>query len=141
VALAAMIGLLTSTPASGRHILAAGEMLELGPSSAELHREAGRAAAAAGNLDWIIGVQGAAENLVRGAIEAGHAPTRTIFCATSVEAGAFVEKLMGQGDVLLVKGSRGVKMERIVEALDSRFARPQAEPAASVASGTLKERG
>jgi hypothetical protein len=46
---------------------------------------------------------------------------------------------MERGDVLLVKGSRGVKMEFIVEALDSRFARANAEPAASFASGTPKE--
>ncbi len=140
VALAAMVELLTSTPATGRHILAAGEMLELGPSSAELHREAGRAAAATGKLSWIIGVRGDAENFVRGAIEAGHPAAQAKFCASSAEAGAFLEKLMERGDVLLVKGSRGVKMERIVEALDSRFARPSAEPAASVASGAPKER-
>ncbi len=47
---------------------------------------------------------------------------------------------MEPGDLLLVKGSRGVKMERIVEALDSRFARPSAEPADSVSSGAPKER-
>jgi hypothetical protein len=45
--------------------------------------------------------------------------------------GRFLENLVERGDVLLVKGSRGVKMERIVEALDSRFARSQAEPAGS----------
>ena len=140
VALAAMVGLLTSTPAAGRHILAAGEMLELGPASAELHREAGHAAAAPRTLDWIIGVQGDAENLVRGAVAAGHPAARAKFCASSAEAGAFLENLVERGDVILVKGSRGVKMERIVEALDSRFARTQAEPAASVASGAPKER-
>jgi UDP-N-acetylmuramoyl-tripeptide--D-alanyl-D-alanine ligase len=140
VALAAMVGLLTSTPTAGRHILAAGEMLELGPASAELHREAGRAAAAPRTLDWIIGVQGDAENLARGAVAAGHPAARAKFCASSVEAGAFLENLVERGDVILVKGSRGVKMERIVEALDSRFARTQAEPAASVTSGAPKER-
>jgi len=140
VALAAMVGLLTSTPTAGRHILAAGEMLELGPASAELHREAGRAAAAPRTLDWIIGVQGDAENLVRGAVAAGHPAARAKFCASSAEAGAFLENLVERGDVILVKGSRGVKMERIVEALDSRFARTPAEPAASVASGAPKER-
>jgi len=140
VALAAMVELLTSTPASGRHLLAAGEMLELGPSSAELHREAGRAAAATGKLSWIIGVQGDAENFVRGAVEAGHPAGQSKFFASSAEAGAFVGNLIERGDILLVKGSRGVKMERIVEALDSRFARANTEPAASVASGTPKER-
>ena len=141
VALAAMVELLTSTPAEGRHILAAGEMLELGPVSAELHREAGRAAAAAaGKLGWIIGVQGDAENFVRGAVEAGHPAAQAKFCASSAEAGAFLGNLIERGDVLLVKGSRGVKMERIVEALDSRFARAQTEPAASVARGTPQER-
>ncbi|HEX3376266.1 MAG TPA: UDP-N-acetylmuramoyl-tripeptide--D-alanyl-D-alanine ligase, partial [Candidatus Acidoferrales bacterium] len=120
LALRAMIELLTSTPAEGRHILAAGEMLELGGGSAELHREAGHAAAATGKLSWIIGVRGDAESFVRGAIEAGHPAAQAKFCASSEEAGEFVQKLMKRGDLLLVKGSRGVKMERIVEALDSQ---------------------
>jgi UDP-N-acetylmuramoyl-tripeptide--D-alanyl-D-alanine ligase len=115
-------------------------MLELGPASAELHHEAGRAAAAGGKLDWIIGVQGDSENFVRGAVEAGHPGTRAKFYASSVEAGEFLGNLIERGDVLLVKGSRGVKMERIVEALDTRFARAQAESTASVASGTPEER-
>jgi UDP-N-acetylmuramoyl-tripeptide--D-alanyl-D-alanine ligase len=141
VALAAMVELLANTPAAGRHILAAGEMLELGPTSAELHREAGRAAAAGGKLDWIVGVQGDAESFVRGAVDAGHPAARAKFFASSAEAGAFLETLLERGDVLLVKGSRGVKMERIVEALDARFARADAEHAAPVASGAPKERG
>lgn len=140
IALRAMVELLTSTPAAGRHILAAGEMLELGPASGELHREAGRAAAATGELEWIIGVQGDAENFVRGAVEAGHPAAQSKFFASSAEAGSFLGNLIERGDVLLVKGSRGVKMERIVEALDTRFARANAEPADSVPSGTPKER-
>jgi hypothetical protein len=57
-------------------------------------------------------------------------------------AGEFVDKLIQRGDVLLVKGSRGVKMERIVEALDSRYARANAAgPAASLAGNAPKERG
>lgn len=141
VALAAMVGLLTSTPAAGRHILAAGEMLELGPTSAELHREAGLSAAALGKLDWIIGVQGDAESLVRGAVEAGQPIARAKFFGSSEEAGAFLKNLIEPGDVVLVKGSRGVKMERVVEALDARFARAQAGAVASVVSTAPKERG
>jgi UDP-N-acetylmuramoyl-tripeptide--D-alanyl-D-alanine ligase len=141
VALAAMVELLANTPVCGRHILAAGEMLELGPASGELHREAGRAAAAGGKLDWIVGAQGNAESLVRGAVDAGQPASRARFFPTSSEAAAFIENLVERGDVLLVKGSRGVKMERIVEALDARFARAGAEHAAPVASGAPKERG
>jgi UDP-N-acetylmuramoyl-tripeptide--D-alanyl-D-alanine ligase len=140
VALAAMIELLKNTPARGRHLLAAGEMLELGPHSAELHHEAGRVAAAH-KLDWIIGVQGDAEHFVNGALEGGQSAARTKFFASSSEAGAFVANLLTKGDVLLVKGSRGVKMEHIVEAIDSRFARAKAEPVASVANSAPKECG
>ena len=140
VALRAMVELLASTPALGRHILAAGEMLELGAESAELHHEAGRAAAATGKLDWIIGVRGDAASFVRGAVEAGHPATQAKFCASSEEAGAFVAKLIKRGDILLVKGSRGVNMERIVEALDSQFARANTESALPTASGAPKER-
>jgi UDP-N-acetylmuramoyl-tripeptide--D-alanyl-D-alanine ligase len=140
VALAAMVELLIHTPANGRHILAAGEMLELGSTSAELHREAGRSAAAGGKLDWIIGVQGDAESFVHGAVEAGHSAARAKFFPSSADAAPFVENLMGRGDVLLVKGSRGVKMERIVEGLDARFARTDAVPAGTAAGGAPKER-
>jgi UDP-N-acetylmuramoyl-tripeptide--D-alanyl-D-alanine ligase len=129
LAVGAMVDLLAHTPAPGRRILAAGEMLELGPSSPELHRESGRAAAAAGNLDWIIGVQGDAESFVQGAIAAGHPAARTRFFSSSTEAAEFVANLAARGDLLLVKGSRGVKMERIIEALDKRFPRPDPEPA------------
>ena len=137
VALGAMIDLLARTPAQGRRILAAGEMLELGPSSSELHREAGRAAATAGNLEWIIGVQGDAEAFVRGAIAAGHPSARTQFFPSSIEAADFITTLVARGDLLLVKGSRGVKMERVVEALDKRFPRLNPEPAVTASrSGT-----
>ena len=115
-------------------------MLELGPSSSQLHHEAGRAAAATGKLDWIIGVQGEAESFVRAAIEAGLPAAHVQFFPSSSEAAEFVGNLMKQGDLLLVKGSRGVKMERIVEALDQRF--PRSIPDSVVpAPGASKERG
>jgi UDP-N-acetylmuramoyl-tripeptide--D-alanyl-D-alanine ligase len=128
VALTAMVDLLVHTSAKGRHILAAGEMLELGPTSAALHREVGRAAAATRKLDWIIGVQGDAQSLVNGAIEAGHPAQRARFIGSSREAAEFVAELVGAGDLVLVKGSRGVKMERIIEALEERFATPSPVP-------------
>jgi UDP-N-acetylmuramoyl-tripeptide--D-alanyl-D-alanine ligase len=122
VALDAMVALLASHPEARRRILLAGEMLELGPRSAELHHDAGLRAGATGRLDWIIGVQGDAAQLVRGAIEAGQPDARAEFFANSSDAAKAIADLVAPGDVLLVKGSRGVKMERIVEALLARYA-------------------
>jgi UDP-N-acetylmuramoyl-tripeptide--D-alanyl-D-alanine ligase len=122
-ALVAMTELLAGTPGYSRRILAAGEMLELGDSSAELHRECGRAAAQLKKVDWIIGVRGHAEEFVRAAIEAGHPAERTKYFASSEEAGQFLAKFVRQGDLLLLKGSRGVKMEKVLEAIDGEHGR------------------
>jgi UDP-N-acetylmuramoyl-tripeptide--D-alanyl-D-alanine ligase len=116
-ALQAMTSLLAATPGFKRRILAAGEMRELGATSAELHREAGKFAAQTGAIDWVIGVAGDAAQLVEGAVSAGISQERAQFFASSEEAAAFLEKQLRAGDLLLVKGSRGVKMERVVEAL------------------------
>ncbi len=122
VALESMVDLLAATPGYRRRILAAGEMLELGPSAPEFHRAAGRRAAATGKIGWIVGVQGEAARLVRGAIEAGHPESRTRFFASSEEAALFLADFVAPGDLLLVKGSRGVRMERIVDAVMARHA-------------------
>jgi UDP-N-acetylmuramoyl-tripeptide--D-alanyl-D-alanine ligase len=71
-------------------------------------------------IDWIIAVQGNAAELIEGAVAAGHPRARTKFFAGSDEAAKFVADFLAPGDLLLVKGSRGVKMERIVEALLAR---------------------
>jgi len=120
-AMASMLDLLSRTPGSKRRILASGEMLELGPSSPTLHYETGRDAARH-QLDWIIGVRGHAAEMVRGAIEAGQPKERVRFFADSAEAGDFLASLLQPGDLLLVKGSRGVRMERIIEAIRERHA-------------------
>jgi UDP-N-acetylmuramoyl-tripeptide--D-alanyl-D-alanine ligase len=121
-ALQAMTSLLTATPNFRRRILAAGEMRELGQTSPELHREAGRFAAKTGKIDWIIGVAGDATQIVEGAVAAGLPRTQTKFFPSSEDAAKFLEDFVAPGDLLLVKGSRGVQMERIVEALIARHA-------------------
>jgi UDP-N-acetylmuramoyl-tripeptide--D-alanyl-D-alanine ligase len=128
-ALTALIELLRTTPGYQRRIVAAGEMLELGNSSAELHRECGRAAAGHG-IDWIVGVQGHAADLIRGAVEAGHPPDRTQFFENSAEAATFLERFLTRGDLLLLKGSRGTKMERVLAAIDAQHQR--ATPSADI---------
>jgi UDP-N-acetylmuramoyl-tripeptide--D-alanyl-D-alanine ligase len=123
-ALHAMVAVLAATPNFQRRILAAGEMRELGASSPMLHREAGIFAAKTGKLDWVIGVEGDAKEIVEGAISAGIPSAQTRFFPSSEDAARFLEELIAPGDVLLVKGSRGVKMERIVETLLTRHAAP-----------------
>jgi UDP-N-acetylmuramoyl-tripeptide--D-alanyl-D-alanine ligase len=121
-ALHAMINLLAATPGYQRRILAAGEMRELGPSSAKLHREAGEYAAKTGKIDYLIGVLGDAAQIVEGAVAAGMPRDRTNLFSAPTEAAAFLVDFVRPGDLLLVKGSRSVKMERIVEALLGQFA-------------------
>ena len=123
-ALQAMVSVLAATPNFKRRILAAGEMRELGTSSPALHREAGLMTAKTGRVDWVIGVAGDAQQIVEGAIAGGIARARTKFFDSSDQAAKFLEDFLAPGDVLLVKGSRGVQMERIVEALLARYAAP-----------------
>jgi UDP-N-acetylmuramoyl-tripeptide--D-alanyl-D-alanine ligase len=123
-ALQAMTSLLAATPNFRRRILAAGEMRELGQTSPGLHREAGSFAAKTGKIDWIIGVEGDAAQIVEGAVAAGFARAQTKFFPSSEEAAVVLRDFVSPGDLLLVKGSRGVKMERIVEALITRYAAP-----------------
>ena len=121
-ALQAMIDLLGATHGYGRRILAAGEMRELGSGSAKLHREAGEYAAKTGKIDYVIGVQEDAAQIVEGAVAAGVPREATKFFTTPAEAAEFLAEFVRPGDLLLVKGSRSVKMERIVEGLLTHFA-------------------
>ena len=121
-ALHAMTKVLAATPNYRRRILAAGEMRELGGTSAELHREAGKFAAETGKIDWVVGVEGEAAQIVEGAVAAGLPRSHTKVFASSEEAAKFLSGFVAPGDLLLVKGSRGVKMERVVESLLAVYA-------------------
>src|SRR5712664_786532 len=123
-ALQAMTALLAATPGFRRRVLAAGEMRELGETSAQLHREAGQFAAKTGKIDWIIAVSGDAAEIVNGAVASGFSAAHTKFFETPEEAAEFLRGVLVSGDLLLVKGSRGVKMERIVESLIAQHAAP-----------------
>jgi UDP-N-acetylmuramoyl-tripeptide--D-alanyl-D-alanine ligase len=130
-ALHAMIKVLAATPDYKRRILAAGEMRELGATSPELHREAGRAAAQTGEIDWVFGVEGDAAQIVEGAVAAGVPRAHTKVFTSSDDAAKFLADFVAPGDLLLVKGSRGVRMERVVEALLAIHA-PELEKAEKV---------
>ena len=101
-----------------RLLVIAGEMLELGPEEASLHRAAGHDVAKTGvNVLW--GVRGLAKEIIAGAEEAGLSQTR--FFNSSEEAAAEVVNEVKDGDLILVKGSRGVATEKVINALKERF--------------------
>ena len=108
-----------ASAAATRRIAVIGEMLELGDHAIGLHEGVGRAAAQAG-VHILIAVGGpAAAALAKAAVSAGMADANVQYFATSDEAADLVLTLVQPGDVVLVKGSRGVKTDRVVERLKS----------------------
>jgi UDP-N-acetylmuramoyl-tripeptide--D-alanyl-D-alanine ligase len=120
-ALRSMIKALAARPAL-RRILVAGEMLELGEHAPKLHAACGRAAAEA-HIDVILGVRGNAEHLVLGASDAGVPGVDTLFFPDAEAAGAWLKENLRSGDAVLVKGSRGVRLERAIAMLTEQQAR------------------
>ncbi|MGH9531772.1 MAG: UDP-N-acetylmuramoyl-tripeptide--D-alanyl-D-alanine ligase [Terriglobales bacterium] len=114
-ALDAMVDTLAGMRAR-RRIVVAGEMLELGPAAPDLHRRCGVHMAARG-IDILVGVRGAAEHMVAAAQEAG---VEAQFVATPEEAGEWLARQVEAGDAVLLKASRGVRLERALEVWKAR---------------------
>ncbi|MFZ0796616.1 MAG: UDP-N-acetylmuramoyl-tripeptide--D-alanyl-D-alanine ligase [Terriglobales bacterium] len=109
-ALLAAVDTLATMPGR-RRMVVAGEMLELGATGEQLHRECGRYMAASG-IHFLLGVRGLAKAMVEAALEAG---LRAEFVATPEEAGEWLAREAREGDVVLLKASRGVKLEKALE--------------------------
>lgn len=99
----------------GKRIAVLGDMLELGPEAATLHREVGEAAAA--RVDHLLLLGEMAAETAAGAREGGLDPGRVRILASHEEATASLRELMRPGDRVLVKGSRGMRMEKVCAAL------------------------
>ncbi len=108
-----MLDVLRAEPAR-RRFAVLGEMLELGRWSESLHREVGRYAAGCG-IDVLIGIRGAAREVVAGAVEAGMPRSAAFFSEDPGEAGAFLGGRAAPGDAVLFKGSRGTRVELALE--------------------------
>lgn len=118
-ALLSMIGTLVAGGAlAKRKIVVAGEMLELGAEEKEIHRKAGEAIADLG-IDKLIGVRGLASELVAGARHAGLADAE--FAEDSDAAAGLLLGQIREDDLVLVKGSRGVRTEKVIEKLLEKF--------------------
>ena len=117
-ALEAMVDALGSMPAK-RRIVVAGEMLELGPAGEQMHRSAGQHIAER-KIDLLVGVRGLAESMVDAARQAG---VQAEFLASPETAGEWLARETRDGDVVLLKASRGVKLERALETWQARLDR------------------
>jgi len=119
-ALTEVISALAHVQGFKRKVVVAGEMLELGPESQLLHATCGKAMAEAG-IEVLIAVRGDAAALATGAREAGLKPENVHFFPTPDEAGEKLCEIVARGDLVLLKGSRGVRMERTLETLRQKF--------------------
>lgn len=115
-ALRAMVDALVGFPAK-RHIVVAGEMLELGPTAPQLHHDCGRYMAERG-VRLVIGVRGNGEHIAAGAREGG---AEAVFVEAPEEAGQRIVRELSAGDAILFKASRGVRLERGLEVLKKSF--------------------
>ncbi len=114
-ALEAMVDALAAM-AGTRRIVVAGEMLELGPAGEEMHRRAGQHVAEK-KIDVLLGVRGLSQAMVE---SAGQAGTQAEFVAGPEEAGEWLAREARGGDVILLKASRGVKLEKALETWKAR---------------------
>ena len=114
-ALEAMVNALASMAAT-RRIVVAGEMLELGPAGEEMHRQAGQHISRK-EIDVLLGVRGLAHATVEAAKQAG---VRAEFVSSPEEAGEWLAHEARDGDVVLLKASRGVKLEKALEIWKAR---------------------
>jgi UDP-N-acetylmuramoyl-tripeptide--D-alanyl-D-alanine ligase len=121
---AALLGmvetLIDGGKSAARKIVVAGEMLELGDDERAIHAETGNRLAASG-IDFLIGVRGLAKDLIAGA----NGISEKRFFENSEQAGDFLVDEIRKGDLVLIKGSRGVRTEKVIEKLLEKYSLEQ----------------
>ena len=116
------LDILASLSGQGRRVVVLGDMLELGENSAQMHEELG--AKAAGVADLLIGIGRFSADLCRGAAAAGMKPEQMTAVADAAAAIEYLQGRQRSGDKILVKGSRGVHLEQVSEALKTTVVTP-----------------
>ncbi len=120
VAAEAAVSVLKNIKAKGRRIAVLGDMLELGKFTIDEHKKLGQLAG--GFADLLLAIGPRAKYIVEGAIEKDMSEKNIIEFDDARSAGKYLEGIIGTGDVILVKGSQGMRMERAVEEI---MAEPQ----------------
>ena len=121
-ALSQSLEVMSASTGSARKVAILGEMLELGSHAVQLHQESGARAAAAG-LDVVITVGGEpARAMADAAIRAGMRPAAVAHVADARHAAELALQRTRPGDLVVVKGSRGIGLDTVVERLKAEFA-------------------
>ncbi|MGO9244696.1 MAG: glutamate ligase domain-containing protein, partial [Verrucomicrobiia bacterium] len=123
VSMKAALQMIREIPCKGRKIAVLGDMLELGEWTQSAHSDIGAMAANCG-LALLVTVGQSARLIAQAAIEAGMETHRVLPLATTMEAEETVRTLAQEGDFVLVKGSRRLQLERIVEGYRNHVVAP-----------------
>jgi len=121
-ALEQSLGVVARETRAARKVAVLGEMLELGARSGELHERCGRAAAGAGLAQLVTVGGNPARAFANAAVVAGMPASAVQHVATSDEAAGLVKAILRPGDLVLVKGSRGIRTDRVVDRIRTEFA-------------------
>ncbi|MEN9613843.1 MAG: hypothetical protein RLZZ347_150 [Candidatus Parcubacteria bacterium] len=112
VAVSAALSTLAGIKTQGKRIAVLGDMLELGKHSVDAHKKVGVEVAPFADLFVCVGER--MKDALESALNAGLYENKALQFDTAVEAGKYLKNLIQSGDVILVKGSQGMRMERIV---------------------------
>jgi UDP-N-acetylmuramoyl-tripeptide--D-alanyl-D-alanine ligase len=125
IAMRAALEVLREDPSMGQRIVVCGDMRDLGAEAPRLHRQTGDEVVTVCGADLLVACGEHADDMVAGAVAAGMPSQRTIACRNTEDVEPVLARIVGPGDVVLVKGSRAMNMERLLD----RF-RPPARRAA-----------
>jgi UDP-N-acetylmuramoyl-tripeptide--D-alanyl-D-alanine ligase len=114
IASVSALEVLSSSSVLGKKIAVLGDMLELGASTESEHKKIGYRVQDL-DLDLLITVGERSRDIARGAIEAGMNENNVFMFSSSEEAGKFIQNRIKQNDLILIKGSQGVRCEKIVK--------------------------
>ncbi len=117
-ALEKALALLSKADCEGRRIAVIGDMLELGSDELEFHREVGRAIPR--NVHTIVAVGNRSGAVLEGAREAGFDASALHHFGEAPEAADFLATFIGKGDLVLLKASRGIGLDRVVTILEEK---------------------
>jgi UDP-N-acetylmuramoyl-tripeptide--D-alanyl-D-alanine ligase len=119
-AMRAALELLRDFESPGRRIVVCGDMRELGEQSHEFHRRLGDEVVTLCGADLLVACGQHAQEVAAGARQAGMSASRVMACRSPEETIPLLNQTLAPGDVVLIKGSRALAMERLVSALESR---------------------